>query len=225
MGVDQAVLPVAQVVLEGLGEGLYPGLGDIVGGVAGRRRDALLGSGVDDQAGAAALDHLGREDLAAVDDAPQVHLKDAFPVLPRPEYVAAGLDAGIVHQHVGAAEPLADGGLQRAEILQAADVALPRHDFTRAAGVLGGDRFGGRLQAVRAEIGNACVKAERPEALRCGQSDAGGAAGDDGDGTRSQDRVSHLCLLVESASSRQPGIVSVLLPIVAVDGAFQGVPG
>ena len=72
---------VAQLVLQRLGERLHAGLGDVVGGIARRRGDALLGAGVDDQPRPAALDHGGREHLAAMDDAPQIDAEQPLPVL------------------------------------------------------------------------------------------------------------------------------------------------
>ncbi len=52
---------VAELVFERLGERLHPRLGHVVRRIAWRGRDALLRSGVDDEAGAPALDHAGRE--------------------------------------------------------------------------------------------------------------------------------------------------------------------
>ena len=53
-----ATVDVAQRVRETLGQHLDPGLGDVVGGVARRAGDALLGAGVDDGAAAlAGVDH------------------------------------------------------------------------------------------------------------------------------------------------------------------------
>ena len=67
---------VAQLVRQRLGERLHPGLRHVVGRVARRRGDALLGAGVDDQPGpaglAAAGDHPRTEGLGAVDHAPEV---------------------------------------------------------------------------------------------------------------------------------------------------------
>src|SRR6516225_8458312 len=45
---------------------------ETLGGVAGRRGDALLGAGVDDQPRPAARDHGGCKDLRAVDDPVQI---------------------------------------------------------------------------------------------------------------------------------------------------------
>ena len=54
---EPAAGDVAQLVLQRLGEHLHAGLGDVVGRIARRRGDALLGAGVDDEAGPAAVDH------------------------------------------------------------------------------------------------------------------------------------------------------------------------
>lgn len=49
MRIDLAVLGVAQLVLQRLGEDLHARLRNIVGRISGRRGDALLGAGIDDQ--------------------------------------------------------------------------------------------------------------------------------------------------------------------------------
>ncbi len=67
----------------------------------------------------AALDHVGREGLRAVDHAPQIDTKDALPIVRGPEHRTAGLDAGIVHQDIGAAEPLRDRWLRAPRPLRA----------------------------------------------------------------------------------------------------------
>ncbi len=128
-----AAVGVAQLVLQRLGERLHAGLGDVVGGIARRRGDALLGAGVDDQPRPAALDHVGHEGLGAVDHAPQVDAEDALPIVRGSEHRAAGLDAGIVHQDVGAAEPFRDAGFELRNRVRAADVDRRRHDVGRAA--------------------------------------------------------------------------------------------
>src|SRR2546429_5217577 len=50
MRADPAAVGVAQLMLQRLGKCLYAGLGGVVGGFARRRGDALLGSGIDDEA-------------------------------------------------------------------------------------------------------------------------------------------------------------------------------
>src|SRR5207253_11025039 len=51
MRADPAARYVAQFVLQRLRLRFHAGLRDVVGGIAGRRRDALLGAGVDDETG------------------------------------------------------------------------------------------------------------------------------------------------------------------------------
>src|SRR5215468_1098828 len=50
-----------------------PGLGDVVGGVARRAGDPLLGAGVDDRGGRFLVDHRLGEGVDAVDDAPEIY--------------------------------------------------------------------------------------------------------------------------------------------------------
>src|SRR4051812_38717467 len=100
-----AIRRVAQLMLKRFSERLHTGLGDVVGRIARRRGDALLRAGVDDQCWPAARNHIRREHLRAVDDAPQVHVDDPRPALMRAEDGASGLNTRVVHQHIGAAEP------------------------------------------------------------------------------------------------------------------------
>src|SRR5438876_8022257 len=86
MRADPAAFRVAQLVLQRLGKCLHAGLGDVVGGLARRRGDALLGSGIDDEAGPAALDHMRRKYLRAMDHAPKIDREHALPVLQRSEH-------------------------------------------------------------------------------------------------------------------------------------------
>lgn len=55
-----------QIVCERLGERLQPRLADVVRGVSGRKRDALLGYSVDDRAWLVCVDHARQELLHAV---------------------------------------------------------------------------------------------------------------------------------------------------------------
>src|SRR5579859_3015268 len=113
MRADVIAFSVAQFVFEGFGESLHAGLRYIIGGIAGRRRDALLGAGVDDEPTFAALDHARRESLRAVDYAPEIDAENPLPVCFRPEHRTSGLNAGIVHQQVRSAEAFAHGGFER----------------------------------------------------------------------------------------------------------------
>ena len=131
---DLAAGRIPQLVLQRFGESLHAGLRHIVGGIAGRRGDALLGARVDDEARPPAFDHMRRKHLRTVDDTPQIDGEDALPILRRTEHLAARLDAGIVHQDVGAAEAPLHGAFQTRDVLDAADVHGRRHDIGGAAG-------------------------------------------------------------------------------------------
>ena len=176
---DLAVRRVAQFVLQRLGERLHTGLGDIVGGIARRRGDALLGAGVDDQRGRPLRDHIRCEHLRTVDDAPEIDAEDALPIVLRAEHLAARLDAGIVHQHVDRAEPLPYLGFEIDHAVAPADIHLGGHDGLAAFGQRGELR-GRRVQSGIVDIGDADIHAESGEAPRGGKADAGGASGDDG---------------------------------------------
>ena len=63
MRADPRARLVAQLMRQPLGVGLQRRLGDVVGEIAGRRGDALLGAGVDDQARRALRQHPRRECL------------------------------------------------------------------------------------------------------------------------------------------------------------------
>ena len=77
MGADATVLGVAQFVRQRLRHDLHARLGDIVGRISGRTGDALLGAGVDDRRRRPLADHLGRESLHPVHDAPEIDVEDA----------------------------------------------------------------------------------------------------------------------------------------------------
>ncbi|ENN89628.1 hypothetical protein RHSP_37268 [Rhizobium freirei PRF 81] len=169
---------IAQLMLQRFGKHFYAGLRDIVGGIAGRCGDALLRAGIDDDARFAMRNHAGSESARAVDDAKQVDAEDRVPSRLGAEDRGFRADAGIVHQHVYAAEALQDGALQRFQRLLAADIGLDGHDILFASDRL---EIGGRLrQPVAAEVGNDDAHAERGEIFRSGKADAGCAAGDDG---------------------------------------------
>src|ERR1700682_2845759 len=74
---DPGARRVSQLVLQRLGEGFDACLGNIIRGVARWRRDALLRAGIDDEAGAPALDHARCKDLRPVNHAPEVHADNA----------------------------------------------------------------------------------------------------------------------------------------------------
>ena len=80
MGADPAPGRVAQLVLQAFGQHLDAGLGDIVGRVARRTGDALLGARIDDRARRALGDHRGGKGVDAVDHAPEIDAQYPFPI-------------------------------------------------------------------------------------------------------------------------------------------------
>src|ERR1700730_5364768 len=78
---DLATLDVAQRMREALGQHLHPGLRDVVGGVAWRAGNPLLGAGVYDRARRLLVDHRLGEGVDAVDDAPEIDPEHALPAL------------------------------------------------------------------------------------------------------------------------------------------------
>jgi hypothetical protein len=121
-----------------------------------------------------------REHLGAVDHAPEIDGKDALPVLGWAEHLAARLDAGIVHQDVGAAEALLNGAFQFLHLFDAADIDGRSHDAGGAARNLRQLGFG-LLQPFPADIGDTDLHAGPGEPHRGGEPDAGGASRDHGD--------------------------------------------
>ena len=167
-------------MLQTFGEHLYAGLGDIVGGVARRTGDALLGAGVDDRPWRALRDHLRREGLHAVDHAPQVRAQHLLPALVILERSATAAAAGIVHQHVDRTEGGIDLLLQRLDGLLAADVSWKGDDLALSVRRRSGNLLGRCVELRRIEIGDGDLHAERGETLGGGQANAVGATGDDG---------------------------------------------
>ncbi|MNI39606.1 hypothetical protein D3C73_937940 [compost metagenome] len=78
-------------------------------------------------------DHCRSEDAAAVDDAHQVDGEHVFPNRLRAENAAAGLYAGIVHQHMDAAEALDDGAFEGCDLIRLRHVGADRRDVMLAA--------------------------------------------------------------------------------------------
>ncbi len=180
IGVDLAVGRVAQRMLQALGEHLQPGLGDVVGGVAGRTGDTLLGAGIDDRRRCALRDHRRREALHPVDHAPQIGAEHRLPagiVLERP---AAAPAAGIVHQHVDRTEGGIGTLFQRLDRILLADVGDDGDDLALAARRGRSDLHGRRVERSRVEVGDGDLHAEGGKAPGSGQADAIGATGDDG---------------------------------------------
>ncbi len=94
--------------------------------------------------------------------------------------ICARLDAGIVHQDVGAAEPFLHRGFQRGQFVAAADVDSSRHDIGAATGRRRRNPCLGRLQCLVPDVGDAHLHAECREAHRRRKPNAGGAPGDHG---------------------------------------------
>lgn len=176
---DVCAVGVAQFVLQCFGENLHACLREVVGRVAGRGGDALLGTGVDDEPGFAVRQHMRAEGARAVDHAKQIDAEDRVPLGLGTEDRSVGADAGIVHEHMYATEALNDGTLQRLQRSLVGDVAFDGHHmlFSRYRLQL----IGGRSQAVAAKIGNDDTHAGDREVLGRGKPNAGGAAGDDRD--------------------------------------------
>src|SRR6266849_5908464 len=65
--------------------------------------------------------------------APKIDAKNALPVLQWVEHLAARLNACVVHQDIGAAEPLSHGLFQYRDVFDPADVGGHGHDVGGAA--------------------------------------------------------------------------------------------
>src|SRR3984893_10687949 len=171
---------VSQLVLQSFGKRLHARLRDIIAGSAGRRREALLGAGVDDEARAPALDHAGRKNLRAVNHAPEIDAENALPVLQGAEHLAARLDAGVVQEHIGATEPFPHGVLQLGDVFEPADVDGLDHDVG-STGLRDPRQLTTRLpEAARIVIGDTNVHAESSKPHCGGKANTRGASGDDG---------------------------------------------
>src|SRR3981189_3865658 len=95
---------VPQFVLQRFGEGFHAGLGDIIGGIAGRGGDALLRAGVDDETRASAFDHAWGKNMRTVNHPPEVDADHAPPVLQRSEYLPARPVISVFLNDIGTAE-------------------------------------------------------------------------------------------------------------------------
>jgi hypothetical protein len=91
------------------------------------------------------------------------------------------LNAGIVHQDIGAAEPIPHSALKTAQVLDAADIRLKGHHIGSFASRQGGDLFRSVLESTLPKVGDADAKSELGESLRSGKANTGSAASDDGD--------------------------------------------
>ena len=115
-----------------------------------------------------------------MNDAPQVHRENALPVLQRTKAGAVRADAGIVHQDIGAAEPLLHRSFKAREVVEAADVNRGGHHIGGPALGNGCQSSRGLREPVFTDIGDAYFHAEAGKACCGGKPDAGGASGDDG---------------------------------------------
>ena len=192
MGRDPGAFGVPEFVLQRLGEGLHRRLRGVVGGIARRRGDPLLRAGVDDEPRPAPADHAGGEDLGAVDDPPEVHVEDPPPGVNRAEHRAAGLDAGVVHQHVGAAEAVGHRAFERLDRRAVRHVGVEGQDLGRALGPHGRSRI---VEKRAPDVDEDDAHAPAGEFLRRGEADARGASGDDGDGIGGKGGMGHGGLL------------------------------
>ena len=160
-----------------VGEPEHPVLGDGVGPEAAQRQDGRHGGRVDDMPLFLRGQDARHEGADAVDDAPQVDVDDAVPVLER--YlpgVAAVDDAGIVHRDVELPEVLDGRGPDALDGVGISDVGGDGQDL----GALAGQSRRVRAQGVLVDVGHDDLHAGGDEAFDDGQPDATGRAGDDG---------------------------------------------
>src|SRR5439155_19180382 len=73
-----AAIARSELVLQRLGKDLHAGFGDIISGIARGRGDPLFRARVDDEAGRALVDDIGRENPCAIDDAHEIHGDDVI---------------------------------------------------------------------------------------------------------------------------------------------------
>ena len=195
---------VAQFVLQRLGKGFHARFRNIVGGIAGRRGDALLRAGIDDEARPPARDHAGREDLRAVNHAPEIDAENALPVFGRAEHLASGLNARIVHQHVRAAEPFAHRGFQPRDLIEVADIGDRGHHARRALRCRCAQFCRSLRKLVRSDIGDTNPQAETREPHRRREANSGRPSGDDGDVIRSEGGMRHFDFLPGRQTPAKP---------------------
>ena len=188
MRADMGAVDIAQFVGERLGHDLHAGLRHVVGRVARRAGDPLLRAGVDDRRGRALPDHLRREDIDAVDHAPEVRVDDPAPFLEIAEDARAAADPGVVHQERDLAE-IGEGEVPQAlDVDRLADVDDAEADVARMRREPRHPILG-RFEHRGVGIGHHDLHAEAGE-LHCGgKTDAARRAGDDRDPTGAEGRV------------------------------------
>src|SRR5260221_7113657 len=177
VGGDLAVRGIAQGVGEALGEDFDPGFGDVVGGVARRRGDALLGPGVDDRRGSALVDHRLGEGLDAVQHPEQIGLDPPPPAVGVLEGMAGAAHAGVVHQDGDVAKGGESGVAQAFNLPGVGDIGRHRLDLRSSFGRLG-DSGGGFVQRRGWQIGDDHVHPQASQADSRSETNTARAAGD-----------------------------------------------
>jgi len=124
--------------------------------------------------------------------APKVHADNALPVLQGVEHLAARLNAGIVHQDIGAAEPLPDRLFQHRDVLDPADVGGHGHDIGSAARRYRRDFGFGFGETVGTQIRDTNSHPKTSEPHGGGKAYTGRASRDNGDVIRRHGGVRHL---------------------------------
>jgi len=154
---------------------------------------------------AALGDHHPPDGLAAQEDAGQVHVDDLLPAAQRRVLDGVGPGrAGVVHQHVDAAEAVAGLGDEAGHVVGGGDVAgEPRAAHAALALEVGG----GPLAALAVASADDDVRAQLGERVGHLQADAGGAAGDDRDAAVEVEQIADVhpatpCAAVSRARSR-----------------------
>ncbi len=189
---DRAAFDVAQFVGERLGDDFHSRLADVVGGIARRAGDPLFRTGVDDRAGRVLRDHRGGEDLHAMNDAPEVDVKDGAPARGVAKQAAAGpFDPCVVHQQGDLAKGLIGRILEALHILSPRDVGDDAANRPGARG-MAGDLGDGGVERRGVDVGEPQLHAEPGEFYGGGKADAAGGAGDDGDAIFREGGVKHV---------------------------------
>ena len=112
----------------------------------------------------------------------------------RTEDLAAGLNAGIVHEHVDPAEMASDGLFQPLQIVGLRHIAGSDDAVLRSSELVVGLR-----QPVRISVGDTDLETDIEEFPSSGKTNTGGTPGDDGDiaGTQRFDTHRQFLLSVE----------------------------
>src|SRR6266446_3202390 len=124
--------------------------------------------------------------------APQIHAENALPVLQGVEHLAARLNAGVVHQDIGAAKPLSHRLFQNRDVFNPADVGGHRHDVGSAARRCGCDPGFGFGETVGAQIRDTNFHPKTSEPHGGSKAYTGRASCDNGDVIWRHGSVRHL---------------------------------